>query len=406
MRNAESGSAYKNMELTRTGARMGTASYMSPEQVRGERLDARSDLFSLGLVLYEMATGQRAFPGGTVAAVHDSILSRTPPPARDVNPGVAPWLEAIIEQALQKDRNRRYQTAAELGDDLRRMLARPSATPGKVRVTVVCVAVAIALAAGAGFWWAKRQPTSMTEMKQRQMTHNSSDRPVGTATISPDGRSLAYSDMKGIHLLTVDTGEVRNVPLPEGFDSAEKAAWSVGPWLPNGTKFLVHTRRVGQDPKAWSSEGSSIWSVSMPGVAPPRKIRDHAQTWTISSDGSSMTFDTRNGRFGDREIWVSDTSGESARKLFETDEESSISGMEWSPHGQRVIYAKEDKSGAAILTRDLKGGAPRVLMSFPGTLRDYHWMPDGRIWYSVAELAPTDRPAIFGRSESRNARAR
>ena len=116
---AELGSAYQNVELTRTGARLGTASYMSPEQIRGEKLDARSDLFSLGLVLYEMATGQRAFPGGTVAAVHESILIRTPPPARTVNPQVAPRLEAILDKALQKDRDRRYQRAAELGADLR-----------------------------------------------------------------------------------------------------------------------------------------------------------------------------------------------------------------------------------------------------------------------------------------------
>ena len=201
--------------------------------------------------------------------------------------------------------------------------------------------------------------------------------------------------MKGIHLLTVDSGEVRNIPLPEGFEGAEKAAWSVGPWLPNATKFLVNAHPIGQDAKMWSSEGSSIWSVSMPGVTAPRKIRDNAQTWTISPDGSSMSFDTHKGRFGDREIWVSDSSGEHARKLFETDGDSSISGMEWSPHGQRVIYAKNDNSGTAILTRDLKGGSARVLMSFPGTLRDYHWMPDGRIWYAVAELAPTDSTCNF-----------
>jgi len=106
------------VHLTHTGVAMGTAGYMSPEQVRGEKLDARSDLFSLGLVLYEMATGQRTFSGNTAALVHDAIVSHAPVRARELNPKLSPRLEAVINKALEKDRDQRYQSAATMRADL------------------------------------------------------------------------------------------------------------------------------------------------------------------------------------------------------------------------------------------------------------------------------------------------
>jgi serine/threonine protein kinase/tetratricopeptide (TPR) repeat protein len=111
--------AAANPSLTLTGSTMGTAGYMSPEQVRGEKLDARSDLFCFGLVLYEMATGQRAFTGENATALHHAIVESTPASAIDLNPDISPGLQRIISKALEKDREVRYQSASELGADLK-----------------------------------------------------------------------------------------------------------------------------------------------------------------------------------------------------------------------------------------------------------------------------------------------
>jgi len=107
--------------LTRTGATSGTVGYMSPEQVRKEKLDVRTDIFSFGLTLYEMATGKRAFTGDSVAAVHDAILNQTPVAASEINRTIPSAVEEVLAKALQKDRSRRYQSASDLRADLRRL---------------------------------------------------------------------------------------------------------------------------------------------------------------------------------------------------------------------------------------------------------------------------------------------
>jgi serine/threonine protein kinase/tetratricopeptide (TPR) repeat protein len=145
-------SAFTNLRLTRTGTTVGTAHYMSPEQVRSETLDARTDVFSFGLVLYEMATGRRAFLGETAAVVHDAILRQTPRPINDLNPELAAGFGPIITKAIEKDRSLRYQTAADMRADLTRLRRDFQSEHGSVAVSGKAILTQTSVAAPGKAW--------------------------------------------------------------------------------------------------------------------------------------------------------------------------------------------------------------------------------------------------------------
>jgi eukaryotic-like serine/threonine-protein kinase len=368
------------LTLSRTGAVLGTAAYMSPEQVRGERVDARTDIFSFGLVLYEMATGKRAFGGSTWPMLQEAVLKATPKSARGLNPEIPVRLETIITKALEKGREARYQTAAEVRadlEDLQRQLA-PKHLP---RAWVAGLGVAAAIAIGTILFMLNRPPKTVSvapEIKLRQLTINSSENPVGGGAISPDGKYLAYSDTRGLHLKLIDTGENRTVPKPEALKD-QSVKLEVGAWFPDSTRFLVNARPSLAEWNEWSSVNTSIWAVSVLGGA-PTKLRDHAIVWSVSPDGSLVSFGTNKGKLGEREIWLMGPHGEQARKFQETSEDTSISAFGWLPDGKHYGYIFTDASGDKMLSRSLGGGPPVILLQDElKKMNDIVWLHDGRV---------------------------
>lgn len=223
--------------ITSPGVAMGTVAYMSPEQATGLELDGRSDIFSLGAVLYQMSTGRQAFAGNTSAVVFDAILNKAPTSAVRLNPELPPELERIISRCLEKDRELRYQTAADLRADLQRLhrdtgstrisgaTAVAAGAPRSSRplrwIALGAVALlAVLIAALAGRWtdWLGTPHIySQTELNPQQLTSSSADDPVVGGAISPDGKYLEYADVEGIHLRIMTSGETETLPTPPGF---------------------------------------------------------------------------------------------------------------------------------------------------------------------------------------------
>src|SRR6516164_4346649 len=279
--------------LSRTGVAMGTAGYMSPEQARGEKLDARTDLFSFGLVLYEMATGQRAFKGDTGPSLHGAILTQIPIPAGQLNPQVPSKLSQIIAKTLEKNRNLRYQTVSELCADLEDLKRKAELRSRLRRAVAVGAPVLAVVVVSTIIWSEKRQSQStpsLPDLKLQQLTLNSSENPVTGGAISPDGKYLAYTDLNGMHIKLIGNEQIQSVSQPDLFTNGG-VTWEISAWFPDSTRFLANAHSAGQNPSLWSSDDTNIWVVSVLGGV-PRKLRDHAVAWSVSRDGSSISFGT------------------------------------------------------------------------------------------------------------------
>ncbi len=200
--------------LTSPGTALGTVAYMSPEQARGEELDARTDLFSFGVVLYEMATGRQAFPGNTSAVIFHAILSQAPTSALRLNPELPPKLGEIIDKALEKDRDVRYQHASELRADLKRLkrdtesgrtagaaVSPPPATVGEQGVAPLrkwwigaAAVLGLALLIGAGIWLRlTRAGTEAPLPPPNTFPLTSNTGQEEQPAFSPDGKQVAYT---------------------------------------------------------------------------------------------------------------------------------------------------------------------------------------------------------------------
>ncbi|PYX68202.1 MAG: hypothetical protein DMG72_23445 [Acidobacteria bacterium] len=211
-------------------------------------------------------------------------------------------------------------------------------------------------------------------VKQRQLTASSSENGVTGGAISPDGKSLAYADLRGIHVQSIDTGGVHDLPEPESFGGSQ-VDWTIVPtWSRDSTKFLANAVPHGRAP--------SVWLFSLNG-GPPRKLRNNAFAWTLSRDSSWVAFGANLSKLYYREMWLMRPDGDDAHKLYEADENNAFLGAEWSPDGQRLAYVNlyqgEDTNRLSIETRDLKGGPSVNAVSLPFGLADWTWSPDGRI---------------------------
>jgi len=375
------------LTLTRTGVTVGTAAYMSPEQVRGERLDQRTDLFSFGLVLYEMVTRQRAFPGDTAAVLHDAILHRTPASSRDLNPRVPARLDTIIGKAIEKDRGARFQTAKHMREELeglQRQISRKhasrvwGATSGLVAMIVLAVLMFL-------LYRAPKTIGVAPELKLRQLTTNSSENPVIGGAISPDGKYLAYSDMQGMHLKALDNGETYAVSEPAEL-KGHHVKWGITVWFPDSTRLLANAYPATEEWSEWSSDTSSIWSISLLGGA-PTKLRDHALACAISPDGPTISFVANKGKHGEREVWFMGPNGEQARKYKEMEEGTGTDCWGWSPDGRHYSWVLNEASGSRIVSRKVSGGATVTLFGADELkgVNDIVWLHDGRVLYDRAE---------------------
>jgi Tol biopolymer transport system component len=233
-------------------------------------------------------------------------------------------------------------------------------------------------------WLRHFQPSNpVWELKQRQLTANSSENAVTSGAISADGKFLAYSDVKGIHLKSIETGQVQHIPQP-AITGATQVSWGiVNTWVRDGTAFVANATSHGQPP--------SIWLVPVTGGA-IRKVRDDALAWTVSRDGQWVAFGANLGPILYRELWIMRPDGSGARKVFDGGANTAFGGAEWSPDGQRLAYVKlqqtADAGGMTIESRPLEGGPPTtaITTAYPGILTDWSWSPDGRIIYAIADL--------------------
>jgi serine/threonine protein kinase/Tol biopolymer transport system component len=301
--------------LTSPGSTVGTVAYMSPEQARGEDLDARTDLFSFGAVLYEMATGQKAFPGNTAAIVHDAILNRAPTAVARVQPETAPRFEEIIDKALEKDRMLRYQSAAEIRTDLQRQkrdtqsdsdVSKVAGSGDSSRATVTAkterpgswlwavLAGLIVLAAAAASLYlykdraagANRAPETAPALAAIPFTTLKGQEVM--PAFSPDGNQIVFawdggnSDAESpfdLYVKVVGTENMSRLTF-------KPAIWLAAAWSPDG-RTIAFARKAASD--------SGIYEVSAIG-GPERKLASATFNYTPmmsvnwSVDGRTLAF--------------------------------------------------------------------------------------------------------------------
>ncbi len=370
--------------LTNPGITLGTPEYMSPEQASGKNLDPRSDVFSLGVVLYEMATLRLPFHGNTSAQVFAALLHDSPEPITSLNPEAPPGLEGIINKALEKDRDLRAQSAAELKSDLKRLkrdlnsdrlsaatgafpgaasLNRPAAKRSvpatearripRWRWLALTACVLGAFLALAFFMRPTVPPPSV--VSSLQVTTDGQEK-TGAAT---DGARLYFAEGGQIYQVSTAGGEI--IPIPGAAQDTFPVDISR-----DRARLLVLS-------KSFVPEGNAAWTIPVLGGAARRLGNVVATDASWSADGNRLAFTSG------KEIYVAKNDGAEPRRMVTVD--GTASWPRWSPDGSRLRFTVNDAKGSAIWEISPDGSGLHPLLTgwnTPPAECCGSWTPDGR----------------------------
>ncbi len=378
--------------LTSPGSALGTVAYMSPEQVRGKELDARTDLFSFGVVLYEMATGAMPFRGETSGVIFGEILNRTPASPLRLNTDLPPKMEEIINKCLEKDRSLRYQHASDIRTDLQRLkrdtesirIAVGQSTTrarkwslGAILAAACVVAIITLFLVIGGRWRAWVEPALHATLSQLTFAEGIEEYPAWSA----DGKAILYTGEVGKvrKIFRKDVVSGQDSQLTHGdFDELQPT------WSPDG-KNVAFLRARQPDVKLQPGDvfgefqDGDVWVLDLTS-GKESKIADNAFDPAYSPDGQRVAVDA--SWAGPRRIWVLDSEGHNPQQITtDTSEEVAHIAPAWSPDGKKIVFQNIARTKFDIRVVSLDSKQMNWITNDSLTNIRPSWSPSGRFIY-------------------------